>query len=65
LKSIGAALADMLAIVVLSVGTDAVPRATGIFPPLGQPMGDTLFLLAAAWRNNARLNKLLLPIRRY
>ncbi len=43
-------LAGFFTIVVLSVGTDAVLQATGVFPPFGQPMPDTLFVLAAAYR---------------
>jgi len=50
LKSIGAVLAGVLAIVVLSIGTDVVLHATGVFPPWFQPMADALFLLATAYR---------------
>jgi hypothetical protein len=50
LRSIGAVLAGVLAIFILSNGTDAVLHATGVFPPLGQPMSDGLFLLATAYR---------------
>ena len=49
-RSIGALLAGFLAVVILSIGTDAVLHAMGIFPPLGQPMSDALFLLATAYR---------------
>ena len=49
-RSIGAVLAGALASIVLSIGTDAVLRGTGIFPPLGQPMNDALLLLATAYR---------------
>ena len=49
-RSIGAVLAGFLAVVILSLGTDAVLHATGVFPPWGQPMGDALFLLATAYR---------------
>jgi len=49
-RSIGALLAGFLAVVMLSIGTDAVSHAMGIFPPLGQPMSDALFLLATAYR---------------
>ncbi len=48
-RSIGAVLAGVLAIVVLSLATDVVLHATGIFPPMGQPMSDALFLLATAY----------------
>lgn len=50
LRRTGAVLAGLLLIVVLSSATDAVLHATGIFPPLGQPMGDALWLLATAYR---------------
>ena len=42
--------AGMLAIVVLSIGTDMALHATGAYPPFGQPMSDALFLLATAYR---------------
>jgi hypothetical protein len=50
LASIGAVLAGFLATFVLSVGTDAALHATGVFPPLGRPMADSLFVLATAYR---------------
>jgi len=50
LRSIGAVFAGLLAIFFLSNGTDAVLHATGVFPPLGQPMSDELFALAMAYR---------------
>ena len=50
IRSIGAMLAGFLAIVILSIGTDMVLHATGVFPPFGEPMADALFLLATAYR---------------
>lgn len=50
LRSIGAVLAGLLAIFILSTATDMVLHATGIFPPWGQPMADALFMLALAYR---------------
>ena len=50
LRSVGAVLAGLLLIVVVSTATDAVLHATGVFPPAGQPMADALFLLATAYR---------------
>lgn len=50
LRSIGAVLAGLLAVFVLSLGTDVVMHATGIYPPWLQPMSDSLFLLATAYR---------------
>ncbi len=49
-RSIGAVLTGFLAVVILSLGTDAALHATGVFPPWGQPMADALLLLAAAYR---------------
>jgi drug/metabolite transporter (DMT)-like permease len=50
LKSIGAVLAGFVGVVVLSLGTDIVLHAAGVFPPWGQPMSDALFLLATVYR---------------
>ena len=50
LRRIGAVLAGLLAVVILSTATDAVLHATGVFPPWGQPMSDSLFMLATAYR---------------
>ena len=50
LKSIGAVLAGFVAVFVLSLGTDVVLHATGVFPPWDQRMSDALFLLATVYR---------------
>jgi hypothetical protein len=50
LKSIGAVLAGVLADFVLSLGTDVVLHAAGVFPAWGQRMSDALFVLATAYR---------------
>ena len=50
LRRAGAVLAGLLAVIILSIGTDAVLHATGVFPPWGQPMAGALFLLATAYR---------------
>ena len=50
LRRIGAVLAGMLAVIILSIATDMVLHATGVFPPWGEPMADALFLLATAYR---------------
>lgn len=50
LRSIGAVFAGLLADIVLSIGTDVLLHAAGIFPVLGQPLGDKLLLLATAYR---------------
>lgn len=49
-RSIGALLASILAVVVLSLGTDTVLHATGVFPPWGRPMSDGLYVLATLYR---------------
>ena len=50
LRSVGAVLAGLIAVVVLSTGTDAVLHSTGVFPPLGTPMSDSQFALALVYR---------------
>ena len=49
-RSIGALLAGFLVVVILSIVTDVALHATGVFPPLGQPMAGALFLLATVYR---------------
>ncbi len=49
-RGVGAVLVGLFAVIVLSIATDIVLHATGIFPPWGQPMADALFLLATAYR---------------
>jgi hypothetical protein len=49
-RSIGAVLAGLLTVVILSLGTDLALHAAGIFPALGDRMSDTLFVLATAYR---------------
>jgi hypothetical protein len=50
LRSLGAVLAGLLVIVVITTGTDGALHATGVFPPAGQPMSNALWLLATAYR---------------
>ncbi len=50
-RSIGAVLAGLAAVFVLSMGTDQVFHALDVYPPWGQPMRSTgLFVLALAYR---------------
>ena len=51
-RSIGAVLAGMLAVIVLSIGTDIVLHVAGVFPPWGQSMigFEAALLLATAYR---------------
>jgi hypothetical protein len=50
LRRIGAVLAGLLVIIILSTAIDVVLHATGVFPPWGRPMSDGLFALATAYR---------------
>src|SRR6266536_5720497 len=50
LRSIGAVLAGVVAVIVLSLGTDIVLHATGIYPPWFRPMAGSLLVLALAYR---------------
>jgi len=49
-RSIAAVFAGMLAVIVLSIGTDAAMSALGVFPTLGGPMSDPMLLLATLYR---------------
>ena len=49
-KSIGAVLAGLLVVFILSLGTDVVMHATGIYPPWFQPMAAALFVWATTYR---------------
>lgn len=50
LRSIGAVFAGMAVIFALSLGTDAILHAAGIYPPWGQIMSDPLFAVSTAYR---------------
>ncbi len=50
LRSIGAVFAGLLAIFVLSIAADLVMHSTGVFPPAGEPMADSRWWLAIAYR---------------
>jgi len=50
LRRIAAVLAGLLFVIIITTATDALMHATGVFPPLGQPMADSLFVLALAYR---------------
>ena len=49
-KSIGAVLTGVLAVVVVTTLVDILLHVTGVFPPLNQPIGDALALLATSYR---------------
>jgi hypothetical protein len=49
-RSVWALFAGFLVVVVLSTVADAIMHATGVSPPMGEPMSDSRFLLATAYR---------------
>jgi len=49
-RSIGAVVAGLLFVIIITTAMDALMHVTGIFPPLGQPMADSLFVLALTYR---------------
>ena len=49
-RSIVAVLAGILVGAVLSIGTDVALHAAGIFPPIGQWAGSSLFAIATGYR---------------
>lgn len=49
-RSAAAVAAGFLTTALLSLATDAVMHAAGVFPPLGEAMPDALFILASAYR---------------
>ena len=49
-KSVWAVVAGVLFIIVVTTLVDVVLHAVGVYPPLNQPMGDNLALLATAYR---------------
>ena len=50
LRSIGAVFAGLVAVFVLSLGTDVLLHASGIYPPWFKPMSTPLWLLATGYR---------------
>jgi len=49
-RTIGALVAGLVVGIALTLGTDAILHATGVFPPSGQAMSNGLFGLATAYR---------------
>jgi hypothetical protein len=49
-RSIGAVLVGIVVGVVSTIATDIALHVTGVFPPMGQPMSDLLFVLATIYR---------------
>jgi hypothetical protein len=50
LRRVGAVCSGLLAVFILSLGTDVILHATGLYPPWFQPMSGALFLLATGYR---------------
>lgn len=50
LQSAAAVFAGIVVVIVLSIGTDFIMHATGIFPPMFKPMSSALFLVAMTYR---------------
>lgn len=51
LRSVGAVVAGLLTIFILSLGTDQLFHTLGVYPPWGQPMRETgLLVLAFSYR---------------
>jgi hypothetical protein len=44
-------LIGLFAGIIVTLGTDIVLHATGVFPPWGQPVGDLPLMLATAYRS--------------
>jgi len=49
-RSVGAIFAGIVVGIVLTLGSDALLRAAGVFTPLGQSMSSGLLLIATAYR---------------
>jgi len=49
-KSIGAVVAGVLFIIIVTTLVDVVLHVARVFPPIDQPINDTLSLLATAYR---------------
>lgn len=49
-QSIGAVLAGILVGITVTIGTDILLHATGVFPPWGQPVTDGPLVLATTYR---------------
>ena len=49
-RSILAVFVGLVVIFIAHAGTDAIMHGTGVFPPVGQPMANRLWLLAFTYR---------------
>ena len=50
LRSVAAVFAGVVTVIILSLATDVILHATGVYPPWFQPMADPLWVLALAYR---------------
>jgi hypothetical protein len=50
MKSIWAVVAGVLFIIIVTIMVDIVLHAVGLFPPMDQPIDDTLALIATSYR---------------
>jgi hypothetical protein len=50
LKRFGAAFAGLVTIVLLTIATDVLMHTRGVFPPPGQPMSNSLWLMSTLYR---------------
>jgi len=50
MRSVGAVVAGVLFIIVVTTLVDIVLHVTGVFPPMSQPINDRLALLATSYR---------------
>jgi surface polysaccharide O-acyltransferase-like enzyme len=49
-RSIVAVVGGLLVVILLSLGTDIIMHATGVYPPWFQPMSTSLWIFATAYR---------------
>jgi len=49
-RSIGAVVAGVLAIIIVTTLVDILLHVVGVLPPVGQPMGDGLAVVASSYR---------------
>ncbi|MCX6956143.1 MAG: hypothetical protein NTV51_28745 [Verrucomicrobia bacterium] len=50
LKSIGAVVAGLFFIIIVSTAVDIILHAAKVYPPMGEPMTDALAVLASSYR---------------
>ena len=68
IKSVGAVVAGVVTIILVTTAVDAALHAAGVFPPMDQPLTDSLAVVASSYRliisiAGAYLTALLAPNR--